>query len=219
MIVAHADGLHTVDVEKKIFGLPLGARMTVLRLSDGGLLLHSPVALSDEDLAAVRALGPVRHLVGPNQVHHLFLGHAAQAFPDAKLWGAPGLPKKRADLAFAGTLGETPLDGDLEQHVIGGMPGIHEVAFLHRPTRTLVLTDVLFHFRATPSFLLRTYLKASGAFGRPAQTSYLKSKVKDRAAFAASAARILSWDFDRLVVAHGEVLSGGAKEAVRAALA
>ena len=56
------------------FGFDYPTRMVVVRLGDGGLWVWSPIAPSRELEDAVRALGPVRHLVSPNKLHHLFLG-------------------------------------------------------------------------------------------------------------------------------------------------
>jgi hypothetical protein len=48
----------------------IGTRMTVIRLGDGSLLLHSPVRIDDATRAAVDALGPVGAVVAPNLHHH-----------------------------------------------------------------------------------------------------------------------------------------------------
>ena len=80
-------------------GVPYPTRMTLVRLSDGGLWLCSPIELTDELADAVQALGPVQHLVSPNKIHHLFLGQWAQAWPGAKLWASPGLARSGSCLA------------------------------------------------------------------------------------------------------------------------
>ena len=56
------------------FGFRYPTRMTVVRLADGGLWVCSPIALSPPLAEAVNVIGPVRHLVSPNKIHHLFLG-------------------------------------------------------------------------------------------------------------------------------------------------
>lgn len=58
-------------------GFPYPTRMVVIRLGDGGLFVWSPVALTDTLRAEMDALGPVRHLVSPNLLHHLYLGEVA----------------------------------------------------------------------------------------------------------------------------------------------
>src|SRR5262249_19680730 len=122
----------------------VGCRMTVIRLPSGGLLLHSPVPLDPPTRAALDALGPVRWLVGPSKVPHFDLGASASAYPAAHLAGAPGLAEKRRDLRFKHVLAdEAPLDleGVVEHRLLAGAPLMNEVVFLHRPSRTLVLTD------------------------------------------------------------------------------
>ena len=86
----------------------VGARMTVLRLPDRSLMLHSPVQLDAPLLQALGELGPVKWLLGPSKVHHLFLADYVRAFPDAALCGAPGLAEKRRDLAFRYVLAPQP---------------------------------------------------------------------------------------------------------------
>ena len=62
----------------------VGARMTVLRLPDGTLLVHSPVPLDADLRAALDALGPVRWVLGPCIQHHFALPDFAAAYPDAR---------------------------------------------------------------------------------------------------------------------------------------
>ena len=90
-----------------MLGLKLGSRMTVVRLADGGLLLHSPIALDHATIDELRALGEVTHVVAPNLYHHLHAGPAVEAFPEAQLHGPAALHRKRRDLSFDHTLTET----------------------------------------------------------------------------------------------------------------
>src|SRR6202035_534875 len=76
-------------------------RMTVVRLADGSLFLHSPVSLDTETSTALDEIGSVREIVAPSRAHHLFAGDYSKAYPGAKLHGAPGLPDKRKDLKFS----------------------------------------------------------------------------------------------------------------------
>src|SRR6185503_5929869 len=66
-------------------GVRLRARTTVLRLEDGGLLLHTPAPPTDAFAEELRALGPVRWLVVPNCWHHLGTPAAAAFFPEAQV--------------------------------------------------------------------------------------------------------------------------------------
>lgn len=216
-----AEGLWIVDRPFSLMGLQLGRRMVVVRLPDGSLLLHAPVPIDDATARQLDAVGEVRHVVAPNLMHHLALPKVAGRYPHARVHGPPGLEKKRQEMQLH------PLDGDaarawaavLDQQVIDGAPALRETVFFHRPSRTLICTDLVFHFRQAEGALTRLYLRASGALGRMKQTRVLRAMIRDRAAARASIDRVLDWDFDRVVMAHGQVLERGGREALRDATA
>ena len=200
----------------------VGTRMTVLRLAGGDLLLHSPVSLDSELRAALAALGRVRWVVGPSLVHHLFLAEHASAWPAAELWGAPGLAAKRPDLRFHGALtGALPpeWDGHVQARLFEGAPRINEVVFLHRPTRTLLLTDLAFNVRPGAENRAKVFHWLVGAGGGFGPHRIIRAVIRDREAARRSLAAILAWDFDRIIVTHGAVLERGGREALRAAFA
>jgi hypothetical protein len=203
---------------QRFYGLEVGTRMTVMRLAGGNLLLHSPVVLDPELSAALDAIGRVRFAVAPNRVHHLYAGKVAEVYPDARLWVAPGLGRKRPDLAFAAVLGdEAPAEwkGEVDQVFFRGRPYENEVVFLHRASRTLIMCDLAFNFgprAATPTRLLMKLLRSYGRFGPSTLDPWL---IRDRGAARQSLERILAWDFERVVVAHGEVLESGGRAALR----
>jgi hypothetical protein len=222
MLRALTEDLHVLDVPFRMGGLELGGRMTVVRLPDGGLWLHSPVRLDAAARAAVDALGPVRFLVAPNLMHHIHLPDWAAAYPEARVVALAGLRKKQPRLRIDVELTDTPDAGYasvLSQHRVRGMPKVDEVAFLHRPSRTLLLTDLAFNIRESRSWLTRTYLRLGGTYGKLAPTMLVKAMVKDRAALRASLDTVSSWDFERVGVCHGEVLEHGGREALRSGFA
>lgn len=213
-----SEAVHVQEVSFRLGGMDLGGRMTVVRLPDGGLWIHSPVRLDAQTRAAVDALGPVRFLVAPNVMHHLFVGDWAAAYPGARVVAPAGLRRKRPELRLDAELTDTPAPGYEEvfsQQLMRGMPKLDEYVFLHRPSRTLLVTDLAFHIRQSPSWLTRTYIKLFGAYGKLAPTLLIKTMVKDRAALRASLDTVLGWDFERVVVCHGEVLERGGREALR----
>jgi hypothetical protein len=197
----------------------IGTRMSVIRLRDGSLFLHSPVKLDAETRTALDALGPVRAVVAPSLVHHLFVGDYQAAYPQATLYAAPGLEKKRTDVPFGASLDDEPPPqwaGQLEQHVFRGAPIINEVVFFHPATRTLLLTDLAFNIARPLSGRARffTWLVKARGFG---PHRIIRFGVRDRDAARASLERILQWDFDRITVTHGDVLESGAHAAMQAA--
>lgn len=213
-----ADDVWVTERSQRFFGLPVGARMTVIRLSGARLLLHSPLPLDAALRAELDALGRVAYAVAPNRLHHLYAGDVARAYPDARLWVAPGLPEKRPDLVHEGVLGdEAPAAWrhELEQAFFRGRPYENEVAFFHPASRTLVLCDLAFNFGprdALPTRVLMSLLRSYGKLG-PSKLDPLL--IRDRALARASLERILSWDFDRVIVAHGDVQESGGYPLIR----
>jgi hypothetical protein len=213
-----AENVWVVERPQSFYGLPVGARMTVIRLAGERLLLHSPVALDADLREQLESLGRVRFAVAPNRVHHLHAGEVAQAYPGAKLWVAPGLERKRPDLVFEAVLtDEAPEEwrGEVEQVFFRGRPYENEVVFFHPASRTLMLCDLAFNFgprTAAPTRLLMKLLRSYGHLG-PSKLDPLL--IRDRRAARESLERILAWDFDRIIVAHGDVLESGGHEILR----
>ena len=134
----------------RVMGLiPLPVRMTIIRLADGGLLLHSPTRF-DFDLAReLEKIDPIRHLVAPNSAHWMFVKAWQKHAPDAITWAAPGL-RNRAQVKRSGVRLDRDLGGasadwssELEQIQVPGMGGFREVCLFHRESRTLILTDLV----------------------------------------------------------------------------
>ncbi|MBI3782262.1 MAG: DUF4336 domain-containing protein [Deltaproteobacteria bacterium] len=213
-----AEGLWAADRPQSFYGLPVGTRMTVIRLAGGRLLLHSPVELDSDLQSQLDAVGRVCFAVAPNRVHHLYAGKVAQVYPGTRLWVAPGLPRKRPDLVFEAVLNDDAppeWQGEVEQVFFRGRPYENEVTFFHRASRTLILCDLAFNFgprTAAPTRLLMKLLRSYGHLG-PSKLDPLL--IRDRRAARASLERILAWDFDRIIVAHGEVLESGGHEILR----
>lgn len=204
-------------------GADIGTRMTVIRLADGSLFLHSPVKLDEGTRRGLDELGPVRAIVAPNRVHHLFVTDYLAAYPQARVYAAPGLPEKRKDLTFSGVLGDdAPAEwrGQIEQLLFRGAPILNEVVFFHLESRTLMLTDLAFNLPADKIVGARWFywlLGAAGQFG-PHRLVRLRA-IRDRRAARESVNRIIQWDFDRVIVTHGDVLETGGRERFASAFA
>jgi hypothetical protein len=210
-------GLWVAPAPLKFMGLHLGTRMTVVRLSGGDLWVHSPIAPTPELRAEVDALGPVRHIVAPNLYHHLFAGQWHAAYPSASLWGPAALARKRKDLKLTSTLEQvsaTAWASDLVPlHIDGCM--LDETVFVHRTTRTLVASDITENFATSPYWVTRTYLKMAGIHGRIGFSRLLRFVYRDRPAARRSIDALLAQDFDRIVLAHGDIIPSGGKDALQ----
>jgi hypothetical protein len=210
MLIDHGGEVWTAPDEMRFPGLVwLPLRMTAVRLSSGAVWLHSPVRFDAALADQIAALGHVRWIVGPNCLHHLHLGTWAARFPDAELWAAPGLAHKRGDLTFTGTLGEgkSPWGPEIEMLPIEGSPKIGEIVFFHRASKTLVVTDLLFNVLHTRGFGTPWVLRMMGTHRKLAMSRAWRFGIRDRHALAESGRRVLALDPQRLVVAHGEVIT------------
>ncbi len=196
--------------------------MSVIRLREGELFLHSPVGLDPELRRELDALGTVRFGVAPNRFHHLFVGEYAAAYPKLELFAAPGLETKRKDVAWHGVLGdETPSGwaGQLDQLFFRGYPLANEVVFFHPPSRTLLVTDLAFNIREDSPAATRFAYRLLGAYGRFGPSLLERVLMRDRPAARASLEGILAWDFERVIMAHGQLLPRGGRDALRAGYA
>ena len=200
--------LWIADAPLRFAGLEVGARMTVVRLPGGRLFLHSPIAPSDALVEEVSVLGEVAFLVAPNRMHHLYIGAWVERFPQAGLFVAPGLDSKRPDLASAKVLTDESEPGwadALEQVFLQGFPFVNEVVFFHRPSATLLATDLAFNVGPSQPALTRFAFRMARTYGRLSPTLIERLGVRDRPAFRRSLDRILAWPFERIIVAHGDV--------------
>jgi hypothetical protein len=207
----------------------IGTRMTVIKLASGGLFLHSPTRLDDETKQALDAIGEVRAVVAPSRAHHLFVGDYTKMWPGAKLYGPPGLVGDiqdfrarigaRRDLKLDAVLGDEPSSewaGEIDQHLFKGAPALNEVVFFHRPSRSVIFADLVFNVPSDfkDARIFYTLVAGRGHFG---PHRLIRTAIRDRKAARESVAKILEWDFDRVIVTHGDVLESGGKAKFAAA--
>lgn len=196
-------------------------RMTVVHLSDGRVLIHSPCSIDEKTKAQIEKLGPVAFIVAPGNFHYLHVPSCQRAFPAAKTFICPGIESKRPSLHFDGVLGDTPASGwsdDLDQVLVRGCRFMWEVAFFHRSSRTLILVDLIENIGdATPGtnrFLRFFWKYVFRMWNVPKPAPEYQMGWKDKAAARKSLHRILDWQFDTVIIAHGEPLVENSREAV-----
>lgn len=213
-----APNLWTVDgpvVHMAYLGtrIPFPTRMTVARLPDGGLWLHSPTELVPELAERVAALGTVAHLVSPNALHYTHIADWKSAFPDAITWASPGV-RARAEsqgsaLRFDEDLGEHAPDDwcfSIDQLIFRGSRLRDEVVFFHRASRTLVVADLIENFEADTVRGPLSWATAMPETGDPDAPQPVDLRGTDwgrRNDARASFERVLAWRPERVVVAHG----------------
>ncbi len=192
----------------RVLGFGYPTRMAVMRLKDGGLFIWSPTQLTAELRAAVDALGPVRHLVSPTAMHHLFLAQWQAAYPDARLYAPPGLRQRRPDLAFDadledGAMGH-PWAGEMDQVHFAGNKIAVEVVVFHRASRTVLFADLIQQIDPATLSGWRALVARLDLMSGPAPQTPRKFRLAftDRRAARAALARITAWPARRVLMAH-----------------
>lgn len=204
-------------------GTSFDARMAVIRLRSGELILHSPCDITPAIAEQIHALGPVGHIVAPGNFHTMYVSSAQAAFPNAKTWICPGSERRRPGLKYDAILGDVPPQawaGEIEQVLVQGTRFMREVALFHRASRTLILVDLIENFTdATPhtSFGLRIWFKLIRMWNNPRPAPEYRMGWSNRTAAADSLRRILSWDFEKIIVGHGDNIETDAKATARRA--
>ena len=218
------EGLWGYEYDLFMFGIVhITVRPLVATLPDGGLWLCSPGPITDTLAAQIEALGPVRHLVSPNLYHHRYLGDAARRWPEATIWAPEGLAKKRPDLPphkLLSAEAKAAWGGVFDALLIEGNPHLNEWVFFHRPSRALLVTDLLFNLQRWSGWAASVAYWATGVSDhRLAQTVEWRMLVRDRAATARSARSLVAWEPQLLVPSHGDVLRADVVPELNRALA
>jgi hypothetical protein len=217
-------GANIWDHEMPIrFGrIPLWHRMTVIRLTNGGLLVHSPTKLDLASQEQFQKLGPIVAIVAPSWWHDLFLREYLNAYPNARFYGAPTLLRWDRSLPFAEALGDSEPSlwkGEVDQvHVQGIGLFLDEIVFYHRGSRSLIVADLLSNLSEKDAWITRTMGSlVIGPFPGCRFARLYRPAVTDRRRMRTAVERILDWDFDQIIVGHGAVVDKNGKEVFRTA--
>ncbi len=207
--------VHVAEAPQRFMGLEVGTRMTVLSLK-GGLLVHSPIAI---DPAAIAHLGEPRWVIAPNLLHHLYVGPWAESGMEA--WAPDGLQEKREDLSFTGVLRQGdphPFGDEIEVLPTRSFSLTNELVLLHKPSKTLLVSDLVYNFPSSAPWTTRVAMRCM--CGYPGcSTSLLERFGMNHKIAKEELSVIAGWDFDRIIMAHGEVLERGGNKALRDAFA
>ncbi|MDO4658432.1 DUF4336 domain-containing protein [Kingella sp. (in: b-proteobacteria)] len=193
--------------------IPFSTRMTIVRLSDGGLWCHSPIAPTPKLLAQTNALGEVRHLVSPNKIHYAHIAAWQAHYPQASAWASAGVRERAAKqgiaVSFTADLGDDAPSAwahDLAQMPFAGSRVMTETVFFHHASRTLILTDLIENFE-TDQFHSRFWariMKLAGIADPDGKApADWRATFKDKAAARACLAQMLAWQPEKVILAHG----------------
>uniref|UniRef100_B8HS76 DUF4336 domain-containing protein n=1 Tax=Cyanothece sp. (strain PCC 7425 / ATCC 29141) TaxID=395961 RepID=B8HS76_CYAP4 len=230
MLRAIDTDLWVAEQPLKYFGLEVGTRMTVIRLEQDRLMVISPIRPDTATLAQLNQLGKVSYIVAPNLYHHLFLTPFKRLYSEAELWATAALKHKRPDLAIDRVLSDSAAEGvpELALQLLEGIEAVpvsgfktldlkgavalDEWVFFHPKSQTLILTDLAFHFDRTSSPSARLAASLLGGYEQLRPSLLEKIATVDKAQVKQSIQAILTWDFQRVIMAHGSIVEQAAKQ-------
>ncbi|MEM8674550.1 MAG: DUF4336 domain-containing protein [Cyanobacteria bacterium P01_G01_bin.67] len=161
------DTIWTFDQLQGIFYVVVPIRMTVIKLETGGLLVYAPVPPTKQCIELVQELveqhGAVKYIILPTisgLEHKNCVGPFARQFPQATVFVAPnqwsfplnlplswlGLPGKRTKVLPSDS-SQTPFASEFDYAILGEIDlrlgRFSEVAFFHKRSQTLLVTDLI----------------------------------------------------------------------------
>ena len=189
-------------------GLMVGTRMTVVRMGDE-LWIHSPVAITSEIASELEGLGKICYVIAPNKYHHIFLSEWRANYPEAALYASPGLKSKRQDISFDGELhltGKYAWSETIPHTIFGPSRLFEEVVFFHRPSRTLVLTDLIINAKADDYNWWQKRFAAFDGLTYPNGTTprLYRWSIKSKSAARGVCQTMIEWEPEKVIISHGE---------------
>ena len=206
------------------FGVMFTTRMTVVKLATGSLWVESPVSVPFDTLKRITDEGPIRYLIAATPRHVWRLESWHTLFPEAQLWAPRTTPftLNKRHLPLTGVLGDTPNPDwadDFDQLAFKGNPLIEEVLVLHKESHTVIMGDLI---QISPIvkgkplrnalFKLEGVAEPYGGVGLDIRLTFTKRNLARQ-----SLEKLLSWDFDKLIIAHGVCIEKDAKPFVEQA--
>ena len=208
------DQIWILEYPIRFAGLNLFGRMTIVKLDSGDLLIHDPCEISDLVRGEIDAIGEVKYIVAPGSYHHLFVTDFQQKYPNAETFLCPGLERKRPDIKFEWILGNKPdhrWANVFDQVIIQGTKYMWEVAFFHKTSKTLILVDLLENigddFKHPTNLLLRFWWKVVyRMWNNPKAAPEYQMGWGKKGIVKEGLNKILSWNAERVILAHGELV-------------
>jgi hypothetical protein len=206
----------------RYLGLGVGTRMTVVRLANRELAVISPIQASDAIMSQLSQLGAVKHIIAPNLYHYLFAANFKSLYSQAIFWAAPGLEVKKPELPI-----DQIIRGDINDPWSGieyvffegfrtlglkGFESLNECVFFHAASRTLILTDTAFHFDESFPMLTQLATRMLGGYKSLSPSLLERVATTEKEKVRKSVERVLGWDFERVIMAHGSIIEQNGKE-------
>ncbi len=211
--------LWIADQDLKILSTNFGCRMTVIKTSEG-LVVYSPIRMTESIKTAVEKLGPVTYLIAPNPFHHLFLDAWISAYPQANLIGPQALVKKRPKLQFNQffeSQTRLTLPKELSYTILVGRKDQRELILFDQSSASLLVADMIFNLKAQ-RWWDKILFAPLGVKNKAGTSTFFRFFYPVSAQIIAAKKDILSWPFKRIIVTHGSNIEHNARPTMEQAL-
>ncbi|MBW4542337.1 MAG: DUF4336 domain-containing protein [Myxacorys chilensis ATA2-1-KO14] len=209
----------------RYFGLSVGTRMTVIRLANRTLAIISPIQMDDALTRQLDEIGTVSHIIAPNLYHYLFAANCKALYPKATFWAAPGLEFKKPDLAIDQTISKdgNRLLNEVEYVVfdgfrtvgLTGFEALNECVFFHAESHSVILTDIAFHFDERFPLITQFATRVLGGYKTLSPSLLERVATREKERVRRSVEKVLAWNFERVIMAHGSIIETGGKQRFR----
>ena len=216
-----------VEMDMKVANVPFSTRMTIIRLSNNHLWCHSPIEPTEELIQALKQLGEVCYLIGPNKLHYAHIDAWKKYYPKASVWLAPGVVERAKSqhipLPTSQDLADhAPVDWseEIEQHLFKGSRYIEEAVFFHKTSETLILTDLIENIETEQMnpfhkliFKIGNNAYPNGKTPRDLRMTFVGRKKEAQASFQV----LQNWQPKNIILAHGQCHIGNGEEVLKQA--
>jgi hypothetical protein len=214
-----AENLWVLPYSLRLFGGDLRRVVTIVRLRSGALVIHSTGPFTPEDVAGIVRLGKPAWILDIMLRHDTFAKQGRQSFLNIPFLAPEGF-SERVGFPTEPLIPAPAAWGDeLRILRLEGIPSMQEHVVFHHPSRTLIVGDMLFNFGPDTSGWTRfLVLCAVGSKHHPGMSKPFRMAIKDQSAFRRSVEVLMAWDFDRIIVGHGEIIETDGKRRLAQAL-
>ena len=196
-----------------LMGMKMGRSVTVIRLDSGKTVIHSTAKFSKRDVEEIQGFGEPGWLVDATNFHDTLQESGRVAFPDIPYLIPDGFATKKQDEVTSLNSPPDEWNGEIGTVLLKGMPKINESAFIHHASRTLVVADLFFNLPSdTDAWTRKGFRFLSGIKQHPGMSRLFRMMIRDRDAFANSLRELFQYDFDKIIVGHGEPILADGKE-------
>jgi hypothetical protein len=209
------ENLRTVDGDIRIPGGILLRKMTLVRLADGRVVIHSAIPLDEADMREIEGWGEPAFCIIPNQRHRLDAPAFKQRYPKLKML-CPTDVRRQVERVVGVDGGYDLLPRELEWRTLA-LSGGEAVFTIHSGDQTtLLFGDALFNLAHLPG-ALGLVLRLIGSTGGPRVSPLTKLVVvADRKLLAAQYRELASIrGLVRLIPGHGSNVEDQAPAVLR----